>query len=111
MMFCRDPTRISLEPFTALTSLDLRGCDLSTANWDGLPLLQAQLRELRVHDTLEALHHLLAPHAVAVTVAGVCTELTECLRLRHPSVKLEAPHHLLAPHAVAITIAGMRLDN
>lgn len=36
----RDPTRISVEPFTALKSLELRGCDLSTANWDGLPLLQ-----------------------------------------------------------------------
>jgi hypothetical protein len=36
----RDPTRISVEPFAALKSLELRGCDLSTANWDGLPLLQ-----------------------------------------------------------------------
>lgn len=59
-----------MEPFLSLTSLELRGCDLSTANWDGLPLLQASLRELRVHDTLESLHHLLAPHAVAVTPAG-----------------------------------------
>jgi hypothetical protein len=32
--------------------------------------LQANLQELRVYDTLEALHHLLAPHAVAVTPAG-----------------------------------------
>lgn len=40
MSVCRDPTRISVEPFTALTSLELCGCDLSTANWDGLPLLQ-----------------------------------------------------------------------
>lgn len=33
-------------------------------------MLQANLRELRVHDTLEALQHLLAPHAVAVSPAG-----------------------------------------
>lgn len=35
-----------------------------------VPPLQANLQELRVYDTLEALHHLLAPHAVAVTPAG-----------------------------------------
>ena len=33
--------------------------------------VQGQLEELRVSDTLEAVHHLLAPRALAVTAEGV----------------------------------------
>lgn len=77
----RDPTGLSFEPFSALRKLELRGCDLSTCAWEGLPLLQERLQELRVADTLEALHHLLAPHALAVTSTAMA-EMASWQKLR-----------------------------
>jgi len=70
----RDPTGLSFEPFSNLKKLELRGCDLGTAGWGGLPLLQGQLEELWVSDTLEAVHHLLAPHVLPVTAQAVAEQ-------------------------------------
>lgn len=66
----RDPTRISVEPFTALTSLELRGCDLSTAHWDGLPLLQVcecSNAGLQVLQMVHAAIHCF--HAISASIA------------------------------------------
>ena len=56
-----DPTRVLLTPFASLTTLELHHCDLSTTAWRGLLRVQGALRTIIVTNSLEALHHLLAP--------------------------------------------------
>lgn len=57
----RDPTRVLLTPFASLTTLELHHCDLSTTAWRGLHRVQGALKTIIATNSLEALHHLLAP--------------------------------------------------
>lgn len=65
----RDPTRVNLLPFQALTRLELRGCDLSTSAWVGLANIQ-QVESLTCLGCLEELHHLLAPFSHVLSMQG-----------------------------------------
>lgn len=58
---CRDPTRVNLLAMQSLVSLELRSCDLSTSVVAGLAALQGSLISISCSDSLEKLHHLLAP--------------------------------------------------
>ncbi|KAK9823284.1 hypothetical protein WJX72_001616 [[Myrmecia] bisecta] len=66
----RDPTRVNLTQFRSLTTLELRGCDLSTCAWAGLEVVRGQLTSLHCYDSLEELDHLLAPYVRFASTAG-----------------------------------------
>ncbi|CAD7702668.1 unnamed protein product [Ostreobium quekettii] len=57
----RDPTPVILSPFRALTTLELRGCDLSSQCAIGMSQVCGSLEKLVCQDTLEALSHVLDP--------------------------------------------------
>lgn len=110
----RDPTGLRFAPFSGLRKLELRGCDLSTSAWESLPLLQESLVELHVTDTLEALHHLLAPHAVAVTPTAMSEMATwQQLRVlacsRNCIVDLD-PSLMLLPALQSLTIVNSNIS-
>ena len=67
----RDPTRVNLLPFQSLSSMELRGCDLSTSVWLGLANIQTSLQGLTCIGSLEELHHLLAPYSRIVSLTGL----------------------------------------
>ncbi|XP_019169518.1 PREDICTED: serine/threonine-protein kinase 11-interacting protein-like isoform X2 [Ipomoea nil] len=56
----RDPSPLSLLPFTRLKVLELRGCDLSTSAARGLLQLRQSLEKLICHNSTDALRHVFA---------------------------------------------------
>ncbi|XP_031129933.1 serine/threonine-protein kinase 11-interacting protein-like isoform X1 [Ipomoea triloba] len=56
----RDPSPLSLLPFTRLKVLELRGCDLSTSAAKGLLQLRQSLEKLICHNSTDALRHVFA---------------------------------------------------
>lgn len=56
----RDPTPLSLLPFSRLKVLELRGCDLSTSAARGLLELRHTLEKLICHNSTDALRHVFA---------------------------------------------------
>ncbi|KAG7577669.1 Leucine-rich repeat [Arabidopsis thaliana x Arabidopsis arenosa] len=56
----RDPTPLSLLPFSKLKVLELRGCDLSTSSAKGLLELRHTLEKLICHNSTDALRHVFA---------------------------------------------------
>ncbi|RAL41473.1 hypothetical protein DM860_010267 [Cuscuta australis] len=56
----RDPSPLSLLPFTRLKVLELRGCDLSTSAARGLLELRHSLEKLICHNSTDALRHVFA---------------------------------------------------
>lgn len=57
----RDPTPVTLSPFTNIITLELRGCDLSSQCMRGIGHARKTLEKLICYDSLEQLRHLLAP--------------------------------------------------
>lgn len=72
----RDPTPITLLPFTRLKSLELRGCDLSTSAARGLLQLRPILEKLVCYNSANALRHIFAEPTVEVNVAMKWSRLT-----------------------------------
>ncbi|KAL1202717.1 Dynein axonemal light chain 1 [Cardamine amara subsp. amara] len=56
----RDPTPLSLLPFSKLKVLELRGCDLSTSSAKGLLELRHTLEKMICHNSTDALRHVFA---------------------------------------------------
>lgn len=57
----RDPTPVTLSPFSNIVTLELRGCDLSSQCIRGIGYARKTLEKLICSDSLEQLRHLLAP--------------------------------------------------
>ncbi|KAJ3702955.1 hypothetical protein LUZ61_006660 [Rhynchospora tenuis] len=62
----RDPSPLSLVPFSRLRVLELRGCDLSRAEPKGLLELRHTLERLVCHNSTDALRHVFASRIVDI---------------------------------------------
>ncbi|CAK9215809.1 unnamed protein product [Sphagnum troendelagicum] len=71
----RDPTPITLRPFSRLRSLELRGCDLSTSAARGLLELRPILEKLICHNSASVLRHIFVERTVEIQDAQVWSRL------------------------------------
>ncbi|KAG0471607.1 hypothetical protein HPP92_016153 [Vanilla planifolia] len=72
----RDPTPISLQAFSRLKFLELRGCDLSTSSPQGLLELRHTLEKLICHNSTDALRHVFASRIADVKDSPTWSRLT-----------------------------------
>lgn len=84
----RDPTPITLRPFSRLRSLELRGCDLSTSAARGLLELRPILEKLICHNSAVKL----LPESILILLPCLAPFLGVCFLL---SRSLFRTHHLL----------------
>ncbi|KAL2654208.1 hypothetical protein R1flu_022336 [Riccia fluitans] len=72
----RDPSPITLLPFSRLKCLELRGCDLSTSSARGLLELRPILEKLICYNSADALKHIFAGRTAEVQGAQVWSRLS-----------------------------------
>ncbi|KAG9445006.1 hypothetical protein H6P81_016346 [Aristolochia fimbriata] len=72
----RDPTPLSLLPFSRLKVLELRGCDLSTSAARGLLDLRHTLEKFICYNSTDALRHIFASRIIDIKASPVWNKLT-----------------------------------